>query len=159
MGLSVTLFADPECNRVKERFVGHRRSLTVAGREYIVRSILDPNRPAVASVLGIGWGEGASTPFNEAHTDLQAVNKSYLAVASFQYDPADAMGIVTATWGIGSPSTNLIFVGEVGFFDTYPGGRLLDRLVIPPTPKQPYEPLMATAAIRVVQSSVGYQFF
>lgn len=134
------------------------KSLTYAGMDWAARALCDPvSRPPVASYLGIGYGPGANTPFDPSQTDLQGANQQRRP-AIFTFDAQNRAAILEATWGVDEPETSLIYVNEIGLFDAATGGTLIDRVVVVPTPKRPEYPLRVHAAIRLVQSSVAYQF-
>jgi len=134
------------------------RSLTYAGMDWAARALCDPtSRPPVAGYLGIGYGPGANTPFDPAQTDLQGANRPRRP-ATFRWDATNRAAILEATWGVDEPEPALIYVNEIGLFDSATGGTLIDRVVVVPTPKRPEYPLRVHAAIRLVQSAVAYQF-
>ncbi len=132
---------DPDRQTIRRR-VREVRDITNAGYEFLVRSAMDPGptRPPVVSRLGIGWGAGATTPFDRSQESLQAASTSFKD-AAWSYDPESDVthGTLAALWGPMDPSPGLIFVGELAMFN--PDGVMVDRTVITPTPKRPEEPI------------------
>ena len=137
----------------------HPRSLTYAGMAWAARALCDPvSRPPVAGYIGIGYGDGSPpVPFDPSQTDLQSPTTSRKP-ATFTFDALNRAAILEATWGVNEPATGLIYVTEIGLFDSATGGTLIDRVVVAPTGKRPEWPLRAHAVIRLVESAVAYQF-
>lgn len=136
----------------------HPKSLTYAGMDWAARALCDPTtRPPVAGYIGIGYGPGANTPFDPNQTDLQGAFTSRKP-ATFTFDEVNRAAILEATWGANEPEASLIYVNEIGLFDSATGGTLIDRVVVVPSGKRPEWPLRAHAVIRLVESAVAYQF-
>lgn len=132
------------------------KSITNAGYEFMIRSQGDPvSRPPIADTLGIGWGPGSTTPFAGAQTTLQGASTS-LKPATWSYDPVTNLYYATleATWPANDPSTSLIYIGEIGLFNS--AGTMIDRTPITPTPKRPEEAAKVHGVIGFVQSESGF---
>lgn len=156
LGLGLVV-CSPDGRIVVRRFAW--RAITDAGVEWLLRCLGDgANRPAVASAVGIGWGDGAIRPFDPAQTDLQGAGRSRKA-ATWRYDPAANRHLATweATWGPSEPTADpILYVGEIGLFDALTGGILIDRTPVTPTPKARDDTLRAHAVIRHTESTSGY---
>lgn|GEM_PF-6324311 len=134
------------------------KSITLAGYEHFIRAACDPaGRPPLINTLGIGWGPGSTTPFDENQTSLQGSNTS-LKLAGWTYDPATNRRSCTfsASWGVGEPVAQLILIGELGLFRS--DGVMVDRTPITPTPKYAQHAALVHAVLDLAQSETAFTF-
>jgi len=132
------------------------KSVTYAGYEFIIRAAGDPiSRPPVIDTIGIGWGAGATAPFDLNQTSLQGASTSFKTV-QWIYDPVvDRLrSYFKATWSANDPSpTDVIIIGEIGLFS---GTTMIDRTPITPTPKNPGESIVISGVLGFTESETGF---
>lgn len=117
------------------RATGRWESLTNYGLDYIV-GLMGSSTANPIATIGIGWGTGANNPFQPGQTALQGQFTETKPV-TFTKEVQVGYGLFHAVYGANDPSTSVIYIGEIGIFDTL--GNLVDRTVITPTPKLPFE--------------------
>jgi len=118
---------------VKERRV-FMNDITNNGFDLICALMANPTPPTGYSekvaYLGLGWGVGANTPFDQAHPDLMGASKNRKK-ATYTHTPGTKIFSLQATWGPNEPLASTVPIEEVGSFNAAAAGVMFSRLVRP----------------------------
>ncbi|HAV42644.1 TPA: hypothetical protein DCX15_01320 [bacterium] len=116
--------------------VSQENHITTLGWDNICDMIGQTPQPGPITHLGIGWGAGATTPFDPAQSDLQGANTSR-KTCSYTHAAGTTTFFLESVWGVNDPSATSITIEEGGTFLQAVGGTMISRSVLAATVKDP----------------------
>jgi len=113
-----------------------QNDFTTIGWDWLCDVMGQQPQPGPISFIGIGWGAGASTPFDPSQTDLAGASTARKA-STYAHGAGTTVFYHEAIWGKNEPATTTIEIEESGTFLAATGGTMVTRALLAKTPKSP----------------------